>query len=120
MPGPAWHILERFILRLRLGREIPPPHDSPPLVRHLRRHHMAKAGVETALWDLYSQQREVPLAKALGGTRPAIEAGVSLGIEPSVDALLARVTDFPRPGDLRIKIKIKPGWDVQVVREVRR
>src|SRR5256712_9577638 len=55
-----------------------------------------------------------------GGTRPAIEAGVSLGIEPSVDALLARITDFLRRWYLRIKIKIKPGWDVQVVREVRR
>jgi len=118
--GTAWHILERFILPLLLGREIAHPHDFPPLVRHLRRHHMAKAGVEAALWDLYSQQREIPLAKALGGTRPAIDAGVSLGIEPSVDALLARVTDFLRRGYLRIKIKIKPGWDVQVVREVRR
>src|SRR5207247_10291533 len=91
-----------------------------PLVRHLRRHHMAKAGVEAALWDLHSQQHEIPLAKALGGTRPAIEVGVSLGIEPSVDALLARIQDFLGRGYQRIKIKIKPGWDVQVVVELRR
>ncbi len=118
--GTAWHMLERFILSLLMGREIAHPRDFPPLVRHLRRHHMAKAGVEAALWDLYSQQQEIPLSRALGGTRPAIEVGVSLGIEPSVDALLARVDDFLRRGYRRIKIKIKPGLDVQVVREVRR
>ena len=118
--GTAWHMLEQFILPLLMGREIAHPKEFPPLVRHLRRHHMAKAGVEAALWDLHSQQHEIPLAKALGGTRPAIEVGVSLGIEPSVDALLARIHDFLGRGYRRIKIKIKPGWDVQVVREVRR
>src|SRR5207249_1161289 len=118
--GTAWHMLEQFILPLLMGREIAHPKEFPPLVRHLRRHHMAKAGVEAALWDLHSQQHEIPLAKALGGTRPVIEVGVSLGIEPSVDALLARIHDFLGRGYRRIKIKIKPGWDVQVVREVRR
>ena len=116
----AWHILERFIVPLLLGREVAHPGEFPPLVQHLRRHHMAKAAAEAALWALYSQQQEIPLAKALGGNRPAIEVGVSLGIEPSVDALLARITDFLGRGYRRIKIKIKPGWDVQVVREVRR
>ena len=78
--GTAWHMLEQFILPLLMGREIAHPKEFPPLVRHLRRHHMAKAGVEAALWDLHSQQHEIPLAKALGGTRPVIEVGVSLGI----------------------------------------
>lgn len=118
--GTAWHILEQFIIPQVLGREIAHPRDFPPLVRHLRRHHMAKASVEAALWDLHSQHQGIPLSRALGGTRPAVEVGVSLGIEPTLDALLRRIEEFTRRGYQRIKIKIKPGWDVDVVRDVRR
>ncbi len=117
--GTAWHLLEGFILPLVLGREIGHPREFPPLVRHLRRHHMAKAGVEAALWDLYCQVQHVPLARALGGTRKTVEVGVSLGIEREVDALLRRIEEFLGRGYRRIKIKIKPGWDVEVVRAVR-
>lgn len=116
----AWHVLEAFILPILLGREIAHPSDFPPLVRHLRRHHMAKAGAEAALWDLYAQERGQSLAQALGGTRDRIAVGVSLGIEPSLDMLLDRITDFLSRGYRRIKVKIKPGWDVKVVTEIRR
>lgn len=118
--GTAWHVLETFVLPALLGREIAHPRDFPPMVRHLRRHHMAKAGVEAALWDLYSQAEGIPLATLLGGGRDTIAVGVSLGIEPSVKALLRRIEEFLGRGYQRIKIKIKPGWDVEVVREVRR
>ncbi len=116
----AWHVLESFILPLVLGRDIGHPRDFPPLVRHLRRHHMAKAGVEAALWTLHSQTNGLPLAKALGGVRERIAVGVSLGIEPTIDALLGRIDTFLRQGYQRIKVKIKPGWDLDVVREIRR
>lgn len=115
----AWHVLEAFILPLVLGRDIGHPRDFPGLVRHLRRHHMAKAGVEAALWDLHAQANGLPLAQALGGTRDRVEVGVSLGIEPSIDALVQRVEGFLKLGYRRIKIKIKPGWDVAVVRAIR-
>ncbi len=118
--GTAWHILETFILPLILGRDIGHPRDFPPLVRHLRRHYMAKAGVEAALWALYSQAARLPLAAALGGTRTRVAVGVSVGIEPTIDALLARIEAFLGQGYRRIKIKIKPGWDVDVVKAVRR
>jgi O-succinylbenzoate synthase len=80
---------------------------------------MAKAGIEAALWDLYAQANRIPLARALGGTRERIEVGVSLGIEPSIDALLKRVEAFLKLGYRRIKVKIKPSWDVQVVHRIR-
>lgn len=118
--GTAWHVLEEFILPLLLGKEIPHPRDFPPLVAHLRRHHMAKAGVEAALWDLYTQRRGISLAKALGGTRERIDVGVSLGIEADLPILLRRVETFLSLGYRRIKVKIKPGWDVRVVQEIRR
>jgi len=116
----AWHILARFVVPLVLSREIAHPRDFPPMVRHLRRHHMAKAGMEAALWDLYGRHQQAPLSRLLGGSRETVEVGVSLGIEPSLDALLHRIDDFLRRGYRRIKIKIKPGWDAQVAREVRR
>lgn len=118
--GTAWHVLEDFILPLLLGRDIGDPREFPPLVRHLRRHHMAKAGVEAALWDLFTQAGGISLAQALGGTRGAVEVGVSLGIEPDIAILLRRIEQFLDRGYRRIKIKIKPGWDVEVVRAVRR
>jgi O-succinylbenzoate synthase len=80
---------------------------------------MAKAGIEAALWDLHAQANRIPLARALGGTRERIEVGVSLGIEPSIDALLKRVEAFLKLGYRRIKVKIKPSWDVQVVHRIR-
>lgn len=118
--GTAWHVLETFVLPQLIGQELEHPSEFPLRVRHLRRHHMAKAGVEAALWDLYGQMRGVPLAGALGGVRDRIAVGVSLGIEPSLGALAGRIEEFLRRGYQRIKIKIKPGWDVDVVREIRR
>lgn len=118
--GTAAHVLQEFILPRLFAHDLAHPRDFPPLVSHLRRHHMAKAGVEAALWDLHCQAEGVSLARALGGTRDVIEVGVSLGIEPSVDRLLERIREFLDRGYRRIKIKIKPGWDVDVVAEVRR
>jgi len=118
--GTAWHVLETFILPLVLGRNLAHPSEFPPLVHHLRRHHMAKAAVEAALWDLYAQARRISLATALGGTRERVEVGVSLGIEGEVDGLLRRIEEFLNRGYRRIKVKIKPGWDVAVVQAIRR
>ena len=118
--GTAWHVLEEFILPLLLRQELSHPREFPPLVRHLRRHHMAKAGVEAALWDLYCQAQGISLARALGGNRDQVDVGVSLGIEAEIGALLGRIGEFLNRGYRRIKVKIKPGWDVAVVRAIRR
>jgi len=115
----AWHVLERFIIPAVLGQEIAHPRDFPPLVARIRRHHMAKAGMEAALWDLYARQRGQSLQAALGGTQERLPVGVSLGIEPEVDILLDRISGFLAQGYRRIKVKIKPGWDVAVVKEIR-
>ncbi len=80
---------------------------------------MAKAGLETALWDLEARLRVTPLWKLLGGTREKIDCGVSIGIQPSIDKLLEKIDTEVKAGYRRIKIKIKPGWDVEVIRQVR-
>jgi O-succinylbenzoate synthase len=80
---------------------------------------MAQAGLETALWDLEARIANRPLWKLLGGTRTSIDCGVSIGIQPSVDSLLSKIQTELNAGYRRIKIKIKPGWDLQVIQEVR-
>jgi O-succinylbenzoate synthase len=71
-----------------------------------------------ACWDLYGQQRGEPLAQLLGATADAVPAGVSLGIEPTIDALLDQVTRHVSDGYRRVKLKIRPGWDLEPVRAV--
>jgi O-succinylbenzoate synthase len=80
---------------------------------------MAKGGVEAALWDLEARRQNKPLWKLLGGTREQIQCGVSIGIQPTIDRLLHVIEEEVNAGYRRIKIKIKPGWDLEVVRQVR-
>jgi O-succinylbenzoate synthase len=115
----AWHVLRDYIVPSVIGKNILHPGDFSGLVRGLRGHNMAKAGLETALWDLEAKSRNVPLWKMLGGTRERIDCGVSIGIQPTIDKLLAKIATEIDAGYRRIKIKIKPGWDVQVVAAVR-
>src|SRR5439155_18996278 len=80
---------------------------------------MAKAGLEAAVWDAEAKQKGVPLAKLLGGTREEIASGVSVGIKDSLDELVATVHKELAAGYQRIKIKIKPGKDLEPVRRLR-
>ncbi|XEQ91333.1 o-succinylbenzoate synthase [Sporomusa carbonis] len=115
----VWIMLKKFLIPLIWRQPPGHPRDVAGLFRHIRRNYMAKAAVEGALWDLYAMAENVPLYRALGGERTAIDVGISLGIESSVDRLLANVEKYVAAGYKRIKIKIKPGWDIDVVAAVR-
>ena len=80
---------------------------------------MAKASIEGAIWDLYAKQQSISLAEALGGERSQIEVGISLGIQESIADLIRQVDQYVKEGYKRIKIKIQPGQDVEVIRAVR-
>ncbi|MDR5683874.1 MAG: o-succinylbenzoate synthase [Armatimonadota bacterium] len=116
----AWHVLRDFLIPIVCSEEIEDPNSFSRRASHIRRNHMAKAGLEAALWDLYCQREGVTLAQAVGGERTQVEVGVSLGIEHRTADLLNRIEAFLTQGYRRVKIKIKPGYDVPVVREVRR
>lgn len=115
----AWHVVRDFIVPLLLGKTLASAAEVPAALAPIRGHNMAKAGVECALWDIEAQQKSVPLARLLGGDYEEIACGVSIGIQESVPALLAKIETELTAGYQRIKIKIKPGWDVDVVRAVR-
>ena len=104
----AWHIIADFIAPRVLGTDFAHPRDVFPALKAIRGHNMAKAAVEMAAWDLHARQRGEPLARALGGTRDRIASGVSIGIQPSLDDLAAKVERELAAGYRRIKIKIKP------------
>jgi O-succinylbenzoate synthase len=115
----CWHIAERYLLPALLGQEWGTPEQVPRFWAKVRGNQFAKAGVDAAAWVLWSAVQGMPLAKALGGTRSEVTAGVSLGIEPTIDDLLIEVRRQVEAGYPRVKLKIAPGWDVEPVRAVR-
>jgi O-succinylbenzoate synthase len=115
----AWHIITAFLAARVLGRRFDHPNAVFDAMRPIRGHNMAKAIVEMAAWDLYARQHGQPLSQVLGGTRARIASGVSIGIQDSLSQLREKVARELSAGYRRIKIKIKPGWDLDTVRMVR-
>ena len=119
-PETAWHILRDFLIPWTLGREWTSASELAPRFRPIRGHNMAKAAIENALWDIESQMKGVPLWRHLGGTLEEIPCGVSIGIQNTIEDLLERIQRELDAGYQRIKVKIKPGWDVEVLERIRR
>jgi len=115
----AWHIIKDFLAPPVLGRAFDHPRDVFGALARVRGHNMAKAAVEMAIWDLAARQQRVPLARLLGGTRAEIPSGVSIGIQDSLEQLVEKIAKELAAGYQRIKIKVKPGWDVDVAGAVR-
>jgi o-succinylbenzoate synthase len=109
--GTAWHILKDFIAPRLLGQSIKAPQDFQTRIAGIRGHHLTKAGVEMALWDLLGQRQGTSLRELLGGQRTCVDVGVSVGLQASPEALVQRVERYLQDGYRRIKIKIKPGRD---------
>ena len=118
-PETGWHILRDFLIPWTLNKEFSSASDMAPLFTPIRGHNMAKAALENALWDIEAQQRGVPLARLVGGTLQEIPCGVSIGIQNSVEELLEKIQCEVEAGYQRVKVKIKPGWDVEVLDRIR-
>ncbi|MCA1632988.1 MAG: o-succinylbenzoate synthase [Acidobacteria bacterium] len=115
----AWEVTRRFLAPMSLGREVESAAGVGELFRRVRGNRMAKAAIETACWDLEASRLGVPLWKHLGGVRPEIACGVSIGIQDTLEELLDKIERELADGYQRIKIKVKPGWDREVVEKVR-
>ena len=114
----AWHILTRWLLPDLVGQEVDDARTLRP-ARWLRGHPMAKAAVEMAAWDLEAKRRNVSLKELLGGIGDAVPVGVSIGIQKTNSALFRRIERYLAEGYRKIKIKIRPGRDVDMLRAVR-
>jgi o-succinylbenzoate synthase len=132
----AWYVIENFLAPAVVGKnfEVTQEAGRPTIaaknergasqtitqvLARVRMHRMAKGAVENALWDALAQQKNMPLHKLLGGTRSEIPCGVSIGIQESVEQLIEKIDAELTAGYRRIKVKVKPGWDVDVLRRIR-
>lgn len=115
----AWTIITKYIAPLLAKNSVESAADVSRAVAPIRGNRMAIGGVETAIWDLEAKKADVPLWKHLGGTRNEINCGVSIGLQKSPEVLLEKVTREVESGYQRIKLKIKPGQDIELVKKIR-
>jgi len=115
----AWATLRHFLAPMVVGKTFDSAGHVSALMKPVRGHRMSKATIENACWDLEAKRLKVPLWKHLGGTRSEIACGVSIGIQDSLEILLEKIRKEVDAGYQRIKIKIKPGWDLKIIERVR-
>jgi len=118
--GTAWHITKDFIAPNILGQDVADATDFQRRVEHIRGHNLAKAGVEMAVWDMLGKREGKSLRDLFGGQRDRVPVGVSVGLQSSPDVLVKTVETYLNDGYGRIKIKIKPGRDVDDATAVRK
>lgn len=117
---PAWATIREFLAPALIGVHFSRAADSAAAMAQVRGHNMAKAALENALWDAEAKQTRQPLSKLLGGTLSEINCGVSIGIQNSHEQLLEKIETELAAGYQRIKIKVKPGWDFEVLGKIRK
>jgi len=115
----VWPTIKHYLAPLLLEQEIDAGRDCAARFARIRGHRMAKAALENAVWDAEAQQKQMPLWKLLGGTRREITCGVSIGIQDTPEHLLQKIETELAAGYRRIKIKVKPGWDLNVLEKIR-
>ena len=115
----AWPTIKSYLAPLLLQSELASRRDCPARFARVRGHRMSKAALENAVWDVEARQKQLPLWKLLGGTRREIACGVSIGIQDTPEQLLQKIETESAAGYRRIKIKVKPGWDLNVLEKIR-
>lgn len=115
----CWDTLQSFLAPMVVGRELETAAHAFVLMKPIRGHRMSKATIENACWDLEAKKLGIPLWKHLGGVQQEISCGVSIGIQDTPEILLDKIRKEVDAGYQRIKIKIKPGWDIKIVERVR-
>src|SRR5216684_2459873 len=116
----AWATLRDFLVPAVVGATLASGKESAERMSRVRGHNMAKAALENALWDAESHQKQQPLWKLLGGKLDEIACGVSIGIQDSHEQLLEKIETELYAGYQRIKVKVKPGWDLEVLTKIRK
>ncbi len=115
----SWHVMKEYITPLVLGKDFESPGKLLDSLDSIRGYNMAKASFEMAFWDLMAKTKRVSLSKMLGGTQSKVASGVSVGIQKTTVKLVEAVERFLEQGYRRIKIKIKPGQDLELVTAIR-
>lgn len=117
--GTAWEMLVKFFIPQILGKQLISVEDYRRSIAHLKGHPLARAGLEMAIWDVMAKAQGKSLARMFGGTQETVAVGVSVGLERDARLILDEVEAYLERGYRRIKLKIKPGKDIEVIRLVR-
>lgn len=112
-------MIEKFLVPIVLNNNIEHPDDLEQLFKPFKRNNLAKSAIEGAVWDLYAKAQNLSLSEVLGGVKNQVEVGVSIGIEEEDQVLLKNIEDNVNYGYKRIKVKIKPGKDLNVLAKIR-
>lgn len=113
------HMMTDFLIPILQKKTITHPDNVSQHFRLIRGNKMAKSALEGAVWDLYAKQNGITLASALGGEKTEIDVGISIGIQPTIDGLLQKITESVEAGYKRVKLKIKPGQDIEIIKAAR-
>ena len=113
------HMLEDFLIPMLLRKELAHPAEVNELFKPIRRNYMAKAAIEGAVWDIYAQLKGQSLAQVIGGVRDKVAIGISIGLQPTEDELFRVIEDYVAQGYKRVKVKIKPGRDIELIQAIR-
>ena len=116
----AWYVLRDYLAPALIGKDLKRGAECAALFERVRGHRMAKAALENACWVAEAQEKSLPLWRLLGGSRKENACGVSIGIQDSVEQLLEKIESELAAGYQRIKVKVKPGWDVAVLARIRK
>lgn len=114
------HLMEDFLIPMLFQAPIQNPEEVSKRFSRIKRNNMAKAGLEGAVWDLFAKRQNLSLSKMLGGIKEEIDVGISIGIQPSIQELLKKIERYAQEGYKRMKVKIKPGKDLEVLKAVRK
>lgn len=115
----CYHMLKDFLIPAVLRESFTHPSEVPEALRGFKGNRMAKAGLEAAFWDIYARKKGISLREALGGVKTEVPAGVVVGLAP-LDDMLQEIEQYVKEGYQRIKIKIQPGQDIELLKEIRR
>ncbi|MCZ2148872.1 MAG: o-succinylbenzoate synthase [Bryobacterales bacterium] len=118
-PESCWRQLYEHLAPAILGRTFSSLDDACEWINRQSGSNFAKAGLETAMWDLEAQRRGIPLHKLLGGSRDAVASGLAVGLYDTIPQLLRAIQRYIPDGYRRVKIKIAPGHDVDLAAAVR-
>ncbi len=115
----CFYMQEKFLAPAVAGKEFETAEAFRAAYANVVGNKIAKAGIECAFWHLIAQKESKSLKELFGGTRSEIPVGESIGIKPTIEATLAEIEERLAQGYVRIKVKIKPGWDVNVLEAIR-
>ncbi|HSP87865.1 MAG TPA: o-succinylbenzoate synthase [Ignavibacteriaceae bacterium] len=116
----GWSIQKDFLVPMVLGKDIQHPDQTEKIFSSVKGNNIAKSGIEFAIWDLYGKKTGKSLSQLLGGKKKKVEVGVSIGIQKDNETLIKKIEGYLSEGYRRIKIKIKPGYDIEPVRSIRK